>query len=53
MGSNLILFLLVQFDMSFPAIPCSILSIDAIDVSGEQHLDIVCDASISALSLDL
>ncbi|KAG6600230.1 Endoplasmic reticulum-Golgi intermediate compartment protein 3, partial [Cucurbita argyrosperma subsp. sororia] len=30
----------INFDMSFPAIPCSILSIDAIDVSGEQHLDI-------------
>lgn len=52
MGSNLILFLLMQFDLSFPEIPCSILSLDAIDISGEQHLDIVCAASINTLSLD-
>ncbi|KAG5617544.1 hypothetical protein H5410_017368 [Solanum commersonii] len=29
------------FDITFPAIPCSILSVDAMDISGEQHLDIV------------
>ncbi|CAN1236309.1 Endoplasmic reticulum-Golgi intermediate compartment protein 3 [Linum grandiflorum] len=28
------------FDVSFPALPCSILSIDAMDISGEQHLDV-------------
>ncbi|TYK15328.1 endoplasmic reticulum-Golgi intermediate compartment protein 3-like [Cucumis melo var. makuwa] len=30
----------INFDLSFPSIPCSILSLDAIDISGEQHLDI-------------
>ncbi|KAL5562908.1 hypothetical protein UlMin_032655 [Ulmus minor] len=30
----------INFDVTFPAIPCSLLSIDAIDVSGEQHFDI-------------
>lgn len=31
-----------QFDVTFPALPCSILSLDAMDISGEQHLDVVC-----------
>ena len=35
----------VQFDVTFPAVPCSLLSLDAMDISGEQHLDIVCTAS--------
>ncbi|CAN4122221.1 unnamed protein product [Withania somnifera] len=30
----------INFDISFPALPCSILSVDAMDISGEQHLDI-------------
>lgn len=30
----------INFDLSFPVIPCSILGLDAIDISGEQHLDI-------------
>ncbi|XP_022141045.1 endoplasmic reticulum-Golgi intermediate compartment protein 3-like isoform X2 [Momordica charantia] len=30
----------INFDVSFPAIPCSILSLDAMDISGEEHLDI-------------
>ncbi|KAL1812147.1 hypothetical protein DCAR_0624343 [Daucus carota subsp. sativus] len=30
----------IDFDVTFPAIPCSLLSIDAMDISGEQHLDI-------------
>ncbi|XVF01594.1 hypothetical protein REPUB_Repub04eG0101900 [Reevesia pubescens] len=30
----------INFDVSFPAIPCSLLSIDAMDISGEQHLNI-------------
>lgn len=32
----------VQFDVTFAALPCSILSLDAMDISGEQHLDVVC-----------
>lgn len=32
----------VQFDVTFPALACSVLSIDAMDISGEQHLDVVC-----------
>lgn len=32
----------MQFDVTFPALPCSILSLDAMDISGEQHLDVVC-----------
>ncbi|XP_047341217.1 endoplasmic reticulum-Golgi intermediate compartment protein 3-like [Impatiens glandulifera] len=30
----------INFDVTFPAIACSLLSVDAIDISGEQHLDI-------------
>ncbi|XP_060973092.1 uncharacterized protein LOC115724845 isoform X1 [Cannabis sativa] len=29
-----------HFDVTFPAFPCFILSLDAMDISGEQHLDI-------------
>ncbi|CAL0307836.1 unnamed protein product [Lupinus luteus] len=32
----------INFDVTFPALPCSILGIDAMDISGEQHLDVVC-----------
>ena len=32
----------INFDVSFPAVRCSILGLDAVDISGEQHLDIVC-----------
>lgn len=32
-----------QFDITFPAVPCSLLSLDARDISGEEHFDIVCD----------
>ncbi|KAG5594178.1 hypothetical protein H5410_035410 [Solanum commersonii] len=34
-----------DFDITFPAISSSILSVDAMDISGEQHLDIVCAAN--------
>ncbi|XP_042494939.1 endoplasmic reticulum-Golgi intermediate compartment protein 3-like isoform X3 [Macadamia integrifolia] len=30
----------INFDVTFPALACSILSLDAMDVSGEQHLDV-------------
>jgi len=31
----------VQFDITFPALPCEWLSLDAMDISGEMHLDVV------------
>ncbi|KAF6146446.1 hypothetical protein GIB67_037746 [Kingdonia uniflora] len=31
---------LTYFDVTFPALACSLLSIDAMDISGEQHYDI-------------
>ncbi|GFP82374.1 endoplasmic reticulum-golgi intermediate compartment protein 3 [Phtheirospermum japonicum] len=30
----------INFDVAFPAIPCTLLSLDTMDISGEQHLDI-------------
>ncbi|CAN6584020.1 unnamed protein product [Malus baccata var. baccata] len=30
----------INFDVTFAALPCSILSLDAMDISGEQHLDV-------------
>ncbi|KAK6156853.1 hypothetical protein DH2020_011101 [Rehmannia glutinosa] len=30
----------INFDVTFPAIPCTLLSLDAMDISGERHLDI-------------
>lgn len=30
----------ISFDVTFPAIRCSLLSLDAMDISGEEHLDI-------------
>ncbi|KAG5544058.1 hypothetical protein RHGRI_016720 [Rhododendron griersonianum] len=30
----------INFDVTFPALPCSILSLDAMDISGERHLDV-------------
>lgn len=35
------LLLHVQFDVTFPKMPCSWLSLDAMDISGEMHLDVV------------
>jgi hypothetical protein len=31
----------LQFDITFPSIPCTLLSVDTMDISGEQHHDIV------------
>lgn len=31
----------LQLDVTFPALACSIVSLDAMDISGEQHLDVV------------
>ncbi|XP_010535613.1 PREDICTED: endoplasmic reticulum-Golgi intermediate compartment protein 3-like [Tarenaya hassleriana] len=30
----------INFDVTFPALACSIISLDAMDISGEQHLDV-------------
>ncbi|KAF6149104.1 hypothetical protein GIB67_038887 [Kingdonia uniflora] len=30
----------INFDVTFPALACSMLNVDAMDISGEQHLDV-------------
>lgn len=30
----------IYFDITFPALPCSMMSVDAMDISGQQHLDV-------------
>lgn len=30
----------INFDITFPALACSMLSLDAMDISGEEHLDV-------------
>ncbi|RLN42903.1 serologically defined breast cancer antigen NY-BR-84 [Panicum miliaceum] len=30
----------INFDVTFPALPCSLVAVDTMDVSGEQHYDI-------------
>ncbi|KAL7116668.1 hypothetical protein ACP275_03G018500 [Erythranthe tilingii] len=30
----------INFDVTFPALACSMVSLDAMDISGEQHLDV-------------
>ncbi|XP_038994456.1 endoplasmic reticulum-Golgi intermediate compartment protein 3-like [Hibiscus syriacus] len=30
----------IKLDITFPALACSILSVDAMDISGGQHLDV-------------
>lgn len=36
------LLVIMQFDVTFPSLACSLLSVDAVDISGERHYDIVC-----------
>ena len=31
----------MQFDMTFPALPCEWISLDVMDISGDMHLDVV------------
>ncbi|OEL21199.1 Endoplasmic reticulum-Golgi intermediate compartment protein 3 [Dichanthelium oligosanthes] len=31
----------INFDVTFPALPCSLVAVDTMDVSGEQHYDII------------
>ena len=31
----------VQFDITFPGMPCEWMSLDLMDISGEMHLDVV------------
>ncbi|KAL0802162.1 hypothetical protein Bca101_057338 [Brassica carinata] len=35
----------INFDVTFPALACSIISLDSMDISGEQHLDVKHDIS--------
>ena len=37
---SILLLFLSQFDIIFPKMPCSWISVDAMDVSGESHLDV-------------
>jgi len=30
----------INFDVTFPALQCSIISLDAMDISGQEHLDV-------------
>ncbi|RWV96364.1 hypothetical protein GW17_00040930 [Ensete ventricosum] len=36
----------INFDVTFPALSCSMLSLDAMDISGEEHLDVVCNTFV-------
>lgn len=33
---------MLQFDISFYGLPCEWISLDAMDISGDMHLDVVC-----------
>ena len=32
---------MLQLDVTFPRMGCAIMSLDAMDISGDQHLDVV------------
>lgn len=32
---------MLQFDVDFPRMPCAWISLDAMDISGDMHLDVV------------
>lgn len=38
---NYLPYTILQFDVTFPALQCSIISLDSMDISGERHLDVV------------
>nr|GEU73887.1 endoplasmic reticulum-Golgi intermediate compartment protein 3-like [Tanacetum cinerariifolium] len=42
----------INFDITFPAVSCTLLSLDAMDISGEQHLDIRHDVFKKRLGAD-
>ncbi|KAL8167076.1 hypothetical protein V2J09_008575 [Rumex salicifolius] len=42
----------IHFDVTFPALPCSLLSLDAMDISGKEHLDIKHDIIKKRLDSD-
>jgi hypothetical protein len=39
----------MQFDITFPALQCSIISVDVMDISGQEHLDVVCNCLLLLL----
>ncbi|KAH9617719.1 hypothetical protein KSS87_017408 [Heliosperma pusillum] len=41
----------INFDITFPAVPCTILSLDAEDISGERHFDIRHDITKKRIDL--
>ncbi|KAK4747866.1 hypothetical protein SAY87_014452 [Trapa incisa] len=43
----------INFDVTFPSIPCSLLSVDATDISGEQHIDILSASGLPYIKHDI
>lgn len=50
LSSNKVTILLLQFDITFHKMPCAWTSLDAMDISGEMHLDVV---SLTTLGSDM
>lgn len=40
---------LTQFDVTFPGLPCEWISLDAMDISGEMHLDVASTPDLRGL----